>query len=228
MNTYKIGNQVTAIIRSYNSGSIGSILMKYDNQPYTIVTPGQVNIKFADITTNVKSKYTDMYYNNSQVSTVTFSDVGITDKILNLIFSKSEEKLYSVVENYESSDKIIYLHKPADIIYQVFIYDTNQNLVQAYGEYSEDTIAVEEDGNYLVCFQYEGVTAYNFDKTDNRYFKLDLIFKSNENEQLGTTQIHIDKCAVKVNKNMVFNQLANTVDLEFVVIDNHNNYIIVK
>lgn len=228
MNTYKIGNQVTAIIRSYSGSAIGDITMQYDNQPYTIVKPNQVNINFADVTKNLKSQFTDLYYNNSEISTVTFSDVPITDKILNLIFLKSEEKLFSVVKNYEAVDKTIYLYKPTDVIYQVFIYNEDQTLVQAYGEYSDDTITVEEDGNYLICYQYEGTTAYNFDKTPNQYFKLDLIFNSNENDVLGTTQIHIDKCAVRVNKNMVFNQLANTVDLEFVVIDNHNNYIIVK
>ena len=37
MKTYKIGNKVKCIIRSYSSGYIGETRMEYDNQPYTVL-----------------------------------------------------------------------------------------------------------------------------------------------------------------------------------------------
>ena len=33
MNTYKLGNKVTCIIRAYSSGKIGDMVMDYNNQP---------------------------------------------------------------------------------------------------------------------------------------------------------------------------------------------------
>ena len=43
MNSYKIGNKVTAIIRAYSSGNIGDYYIQYGNQPYTIIKTAEVD-----------------------------------------------------------------------------------------------------------------------------------------------------------------------------------------
>ena len=52
MNTYKLGNKITCIIRAYSSGKIGDMVMDYNNQPYTIVKSVNANLSFVDIDVN--------------------------------------------------------------------------------------------------------------------------------------------------------------------------------
>ena len=86
MNTYKLGNKVTGIIRAYSSGKIGDMVMDYDNQPYTIIKSVTANLGFTDIDAIAKSSFTQLAYNNSKLSQVQISDVTLNDKILNLIY----------------------------------------------------------------------------------------------------------------------------------------------
>ena len=37
-NNFQIGNQAKCIIRAYHAGAIGNTTIKYDNQPYTVLT----------------------------------------------------------------------------------------------------------------------------------------------------------------------------------------------
>lgn len=230
MSDYKIGNKVTGIIRAYTSGEIGSVTMTYNNQPYTIIKAADASATFTDIDTKPRSTFTDLVYNNSKLSTIEISDVVLNDKILNLIFNKSEEKLISRVENIDSSDGILYLSIPNDEIYQVFIYNAAQELVNAFGTLTKDqyAIAVPEDGNYIVCYQYEGEIAYSLDRAPNQYYTLDLIITSNINNTTQTMNLHVHKCGLKINKNLYFDQRSNSVDLTFTVIDTGKDYITVK
>ena len=86
MNTYKLGNKVTCIIRAYSNGKIGDVVMDYNNQPYTIVKSATANLSFTDIDITAKSNFTQLAYNNSKLSQIQISDVTLNDKILNLIF----------------------------------------------------------------------------------------------------------------------------------------------
>lgn len=134
MNTYKIGNKVTGIIRSYVSGAIGDIKLDYDNQPYTIVKSIEANLTFKDVNSTAKSSFTELTYNDNKLTQVQLSDVTLNDKILNLIFSKTDTKLVSRLENCISDDeKNIYLTSPKATVYQVFIYGADGNLAAAYG-----------------------------------------------------------------------------------------------
>ena len=126
MNTYKLGNKVTGIIRAYSNGKIGDTIIQYDNQPYTILKSISANLIFTDIDKNIKSGFVDLSYNNSKLYQIKLSDVSLNDKILNLIFLKSKTKLVSKVENYISDDNNkIYINSTTDQIYQVFVYNNS-------------------------------------------------------------------------------------------------------
>lgn len=228
MNTYKLGNKVTGIIRAYNRGTIGNMTMDYGNQPYTIVKSIEAELTFADLNATVKSRFNEMAYNDSKLSQIKISDVPLNDKILNLIFSKSETKLVSKAENYVSdSDKNIYINTSTEEIYQVFIYNKSGALEAAYGTLQiADPIQVstaQED--YLICYQYEGSTAFSLDKPENQYFTLDLMVTGNKEDNTSNMTIHIEKCGLRVDKTMYFNQRSNAVDLIFTVIDTGKDYI---
>ena len=228
MNTYKLGNKVTGIIRAYSSGKIGDIVMDYDNQPYTIIKSVTANLGFTDIDTTAKSSFTQLAYNNSKLSQVQISDVTLNDKILNLIFLKSETKLVSKVENYISDDNnLIYLNPITDKLYQVFIYNDKGELEDAHSIYdTEEPIMVSEPNkDYLICYQYEALKGYSLDKPENMYFTLDLLVTGNKEDNTSNMNIHIEKCALKIDKNMYFNQHSNAVDLIFTVLDTGENYI---
>lgn len=231
MNVYKIGNKVTGIIRAYSSGDIGSIHMNYDNEPYTIVKSVEANLVFADLNTTITNSFNQLYYNNSKLSQIKISDILLNDKILNLIFSKSETKLVTKAENYLSDDnKLIYLRTTAKTVYQVFIYNDQGQLEKAIGTHNSLTpIEVQEaNKDYLICYQYNGAKAFSFDRPANNYFTLDLIITGNEEDSAAKMTIHIDKCGLKIDKNMYFNQRSNTVDLTFTVINDSENYITIE
>lgn len=228
MNTYKLGNKVTCIIRAYSSGKIGDVVMDYNNQPYTIVKSATANLGFTDINTTAKSSFTQLAYNNSKLSQVQISDVTLNDKILNLIFLKSEVKLVSKVENQVADDNnLIYLTPIVNEVYQVFIYNSNGELDKAIGTHNTDEpiIVSEPNKDYLVCYQYEANKGYSLDKPENIYFTLDLLVTGNKEDNTSDMNIHIEKCALKIDKNMYFNQRSNAVDLIFTVLDTGENYI---
>ena len=228
MNTYKLGNKVTCIIRAYSSGKIGDVVMDYNNQPYKIVKSATANLGFKDIDTTAKSSFTQLAYNNSKLSQVQISDVTLNDKILNLIFLKSEVKLVSKVENQVADDNnLIYLTPIANEVYQVFIYNSKGELDKAIGTHNTDEpiIVSKPNKDYLVCYQYEANKGYSLDKPENMYFTLDLLVTGNKEDNTSDMNIHVEKCALKIDKNMYFNQHSNAVDLIFTVLDTGENYI---
>lgn len=231
MNTYKLGNKVTGIIRAYSSGKIGDTIIRYDNQPYTIIKSVSANLIFKDIDKTIKSGFNDLAYNNSKLHQVQISDVSLNDKILNLIFLKSPIKLVSKVENCVSdNNNNIYINSTTDQIYQVFVYNHLGNLETAYGTYNvNNPIHVSESNkDYLICYQYEVSKGFLLDSPENLYFTLDLLITGNIEDNTSNMNIHIEKCGLKVDKNMYFNQNANAVDLTFTVIDTGENYITIE
>ena len=134
MEAYKIGNKVNGIIRSYCAGLLGCTEMQYANQPYTVLKGVSAEITFKNISREAQHlQQRDLHFNHQIIDTITISDVELTDKILNLIFSKSEIKLAHVIENYMTNDHGEVFLNIMDPIYQVFIYDVDGNLEQAYG-----------------------------------------------------------------------------------------------
>ena len=225
MKTYKLGNKIKCIIRSCSTGLIGDQEMTYSNQPYTILKDVEASLTFADKEKKSKSIFTDLAYSADSLQEITISNVEINDKILNLIFSKNEEKICSTVANCMAEDNKIYINAPADEIYQVFIYDVDGNLEQAYGFLDDFEVSVKRNEDYLVFYSYQGTTSFNLNRSETPYLALDLILTGNIDDELNTSFIHIDKCALKINKNMYFNRSLNTVDLKFIVIDNDGSYI---
>lgn len=230
METFKIGNKVNGIIRTYHSGFIGKEQLQYDNQPYTIFNGSNAQFTFGDTNVTINQSFAQLGYTNEKLTRITVSDIKLTTKILNLIFQKSEEKLCSRAENFNSnSSNQIFLKKPANEIYQVFIYNNEGQLEKAYGTLSESIIIVDKpNSNYLICYSYLGKESYSFDSPAGGALTLDLYFEGNTNDQTQDMYIHIEKCNLRVNKSLYFRQDSNTVDLVFEVLDTGHNYIVVK
>lgn len=185
MKTYQLGNNMKCIIRSYCAGKLGTENMLYGNQPYTVIPSIEGRLTFDSINGQSTSKFTDLVYNTSSISTVTLSDVPITDKILNLIFPKSEVLLCNESKNYLSDDMCkIYLTFPADKIYQVFVYDDEGHLEAAYGELDNNVLTVlKDESEYLIFYSYLGEKGYSLNDINNFYLTLDLEIIGNIEEE---------------------------------------------
>ena len=225
MKTYKLGNKTKCIIRSFSAGRIGEQEMQYDNQPYTVLKDVEASLTFIDKNISSKSTFVDLSYNIDSLQEINISNVELNDKILNLIFSKNEDKLCSTMINCVAENNKIYITSPTDEIYQVFIYDVDGNLEQAYGVLNNMEVAVQRNEDYLVFFTYVGEKSFKINRSESLYLTLDLILEGNADDEINTSFIHINKCALKVNKNMYFNRSLNAVDLKFVVIDDNESYI---
>ena len=225
MKTYKLGNKTKCIIRSFSAGRIGEQEMQYDNQPYTVLKDVEASLIFIDKNISSKSTFVDLSYNIDSLQEINISNVELNDKILNLIFSKNEDKLCSTMINCVAENNKIYITSPTDEIYQVFIYDVDGNLEKAYGVLNNMEVEVNRNEDYLVFFTYAGEKSFKINRSESLYLTLDLILEGNADDEINTSFIHINKCALKVNKNMYFNRSLNAVDLKFVVIDDNESYI---
>ena len=199
--------------------------MKYDNQPYTVLKDVEASLTFTDKNISSKSTFVDLSYNIDNLQEINISNVELNDKILNLIFSKNEDKLWSTMINCVAENNKIYITSPTNEIYQVFIYNIDGNLEQAYGVLHNMEVAVQRNEDYLVFFTYVGEKSFKINRSESLYLTLDLILEGNADDEINTSFIHINKCALKVNKNMYFNRSLNAVDLKFVVIDDNESYI---
>ena len=225
MKTYKLGNKTKCIIRSFSAGRIGEQEMQYDNQPYTVLKDVEASLTFVDKNISSKTTFVDLSYNIDSLQEINISNVELNDKILNLIFSKNEDKLCSTMINCVAENNKIYITSPTDEIYQVFIYDIDGNLEKAYGVLNNMEVKVQRNEDYLVFFTYVGEKSFKINRSESLYLTLDLILEGNADDEINTSFIHINKCALKVNKNMYFNRSLNAVDLKFVVIDDNESYI---
>lgn len=225
MKTYKLGNKTKCIIRSFSAGRIGEQEMQYDNQPYTVLKDVEASLTFVDKNISSKSTFVDLSYNIDSLQEINISNVELNDKILNLIFSKNEDKLCSTMINCVAENNKIYITSPTDEIYQVFIYDVDGNLEHAYGVLNNMEVEVKRNEDYLVFFTYVGEKSFKINRSESLYLTLDLILEGNADDEINTSFIHINKCALKVNKNMYFNRSLNAVDLKFVIIDDNESYI---
>ena len=225
MKTYKLGNKTKCIIRSFSAGRIGEQEIKYDNQPYTVLKDVEASLTFIDKNISSKSTFVDLSYNIDSLQEINISNVELNDKILNLIFSKNEDKLCSTMINCVAENNKIYITSPTDEIYQVFIYDVDGNLEKAYGVLNNMEVEVNRNEDYLVFFTYAGEKSFKINRSESLYLTLDLILEGNADDEINTSFIHINKCALKVNKNMYFNRSLNAIDLKFIVIDDNESYI---
>ena len=234
MNIYKIGNKVSCIIRFYSSPAEENRYgITEDKQPYTIINTANATLSFEDRNVNSKNNFNQLSYNNSKLSTISFSDIPLNDRIIKLIFNEDEEeKYFSIAENYSSDEEgSIYLNSPTDSIYNVYIYDNTQSLLMSIeGESSKVIGGLSPNENYLICYQYKSNIGYNLDKPENRYFTLDIIVDGKIESDTSSQNkkqyynIHIEKCALRIDKNMYFDRNTNAVDLEFTVINDKDAY----
>lgn len=230
MATYKIGNKITGIIRSYYAGTLGKMEMVYDNQPYTILRDISATATFSEQTVSERVGVNNVLgYNIDSLKEIKLNNVLLTGKILDLIYQENEDKLFSKQENYTSDENgIIYLNT-TDTIYQVFVYDSDGNLEQAYGTYEDTTITVNNtESDYSIYYSYIGEESYLLDKPENQYIKLDLIIVGNEDDSTQDMCLHVDKAIIRVDKNIYFNNTTNTVDLTIVVISTGLDYLTIK
>lgn len=236
MKNYKLGNQVTVIIRSYSDDTfIGDQYIERANQPYTIIKSAEANLSFKNITSTAKTDFNYLAYTHIKPSQLSIYNVTINDKILNLIFHKNQTAaphLFTKLENVTSSqDKKIYFGQLNQTLKNVFIYDSEGNC-KYEPELNNNSYQVDKSEQpYLVCYQYESTTSFSLDQNNNHYYTIDLLLTSNqkefgENDNTINSTIHLEKCALEINSDMSFAQNSNAVDLKFIVLDNDlENYI---
>lgn len=230
MKEYQIGNKITCIVRAYTPGNIGDTAITYQNEPYTVLKNTSAIFSFRDKTATARAGTSQhSFYDASELSQIRLSDVHLTDKVLQMVFKLREDGLCSHVENIEADDEgKIYLTTDVDMIYQVFIYNSDMKLEQAHGSIVPDDIVLTPQEPYLIIYQTASTGALNFNSPDNRYFTLDFICEGNTDEATSASYIHVEKAGVKVDKNLYFNDNINAVDLTFNVLSTDDNYIILQ
>lgn len=240
MNVYKLGNKVKCIIRSFSSGKIGTIDMQYANQPYTVLSDVEANLSFRTKNRDLSAIRSELNYSIDYADVLKISNVKLSDRILNLIFSSFQDSLCHISENYTGYNGQFYLPFPKglDEIYQLFIYNADGKLVKAEGTCKNNKIIIPEDLNkeacdYLVFYSYPG-KGYNLQKNDNFYLSLDLEIQGNQGDSQSNTDItstywvHLNKCALEIDKNLYFRGSINTIDLTFKILHSNEDYITIE
>lgn len=236
MATHKIGNQIDCIIRAYSCEPIGDYEPTYDGEPYTIIQGENGIINFSPRNVDATSSDRVAGYATEKINSFSIYNVTLTDKILNLIYSKKEGFSVTYHEKILSSeDNKLYLTKGLGKQKKmVFVFYSDDNnaaptLENAYSTLDNDEIIVDHaDAYYNVVYEVITDNIYSLDKRNNVYVTLDISTISNDDDNTTETHIHIDKAVVQVNKTLYFNSNANAIDLTFLVIkdsDSVENYI---
>ncbi len=229
---YKIGNKANGIIRSYCAGKVGNFTAEYSNQPLCRMKDVRVSIHFRslDKTSTGHQGVTELAYNKNQVDYVTITGIPLTTRILDLIFESNSIGLCNTDKDYMSDENgKIYLDLPKDTIYQVFVLDEDGQLEAAYGEYSDIELSVDKPNSpYLIFYSYESDKSYIFNKPANSYVKLDLEFVGNAEDDTVPMFMHFDKCNISSNDYLSLNNSANTIDLQFRVVNTKEDYISIQ
>lgn len=172
METYKLGNKVNGIIRAFAPCDIGDYNLQYDNQPYTIIKSATANLRFKDLQRDGRiQEGRALAFSQSFVDSVQLSDIEVTEKILNLIFSKSEPNLAHKIENIDSDDNNRIYLSLNETVYQVFVYDDEGRLDQAFGTFSgeQPIIVSKPNANYVVVYSYLSEYTLNLNSPNNLY-----------------------------------------------------------
>lgn len=229
MKTYQLGNKVTCIIRSFVPSTIGDVQIQYSNEPYTILKDVAVSMTFNDVEKNARDgeKHRQLNFNQSILNQVRVSNVQLTNKVLGMIFNNYENGLRSHYEAVDSdSEGHIFLSTTDEKIYQVFIYDDNEDMVQAYGETDPSEIVLTPNKAYLIVYGTLAAKGLHLVSPENTYYTLDFICEGNSDENTAPAYIHIHKAGLRSEKSLYFNKNLNAVDLTFNVIETDDDYMI--
>lgn len=221
MNSYKIGNQANCVFRSFVPGTIGGMVMQYDGQPYTEVKDIEASFYFSDASTEATTPISlaaasqGVYFNE-----VRLKNCPLTEKILNLVFNKSDVAMMSCSENVRSDgDGYCYL-STTNPAYQVFVYDVNGKLVDAAGRIWDGFIGrLTPNENYIVYYYKEVAKALSLDRKKSIYMSADITTIGNIGDSTRKFSFHIAKCNVEIYRNINLNgNNANTIDLTLKII----------
>lgn len=226
MKEYKIGNHGTCIIRSGSSGKIGDIEMEYGNQPYTILKDVGVTIHFEEKNSGAKAVGQELLYSTNLLKSVKLSNINLTDKILNLIYSKKSTALAHHIENVVSDSEKRIFFSTREPKYQIFIYDENSQLEHAYGSLEENSLVVNNsNSSYLVVYSC-AKKGYQLVRPHYMYLSLDVQAEGNdEYDNKVVYWFHFHKCALRTRQELYLNNGTNTVDLEFEILHSDEDYV---
>lgn len=195
MTTYKIGNHVDCVIRAYCSDPIGDYKINYDKEPYTIISGENGIINFASRNVDMTGNDRVGNYSTEKINSFSLYNVTLTDKILNLIYSKNEGFSITFHEKLLSDEnKKIFLTKGLGKIKKlVFIYysdDENDQpiLENAVSTLESDEIEVlHENAYYNIVYEVITDNIYSLDKRRNVYVTLDISSIGNEDDNTNKT-----------------------------------------
>lgn len=226
MDTIKLGNEAKCIISVVNSPKVGDEEIAQQYQPFTTIEGGTV-LSFKDRSVSATSFKNVYDFYQSIPDTIYFYNILITDKLLKLIYSKKETKLITKSYLLSSDDEgHIFLNESSETIcYDIFIYQNGKMI--KYIEELSDLLMIDigiSNEDFTVIYRIEN-EVYDLSSPNNIYLALDISSTANINDETQTIYMHLHKCGIKVNKNLSLRNKTNTVDLEFKILDNDNNYI---
>ena len=167
-----------------------------------------------------------MQFNQDYPDELVIKSVELNDKILNLLYQKTNEGLCTEYQNCVSDNEgYVYLNKIKDTYYQIFIF-TDGGLEEAYGELTDSVIKVKQPNtDYLVIYSFLGQNSFSIEPIQNIYFNIDIISKSNVDDVTFPTYYHFENCALSITKDMYLNNNSNSVNLKFKLTNLQNSSI---
>lgn len=229
--TYKLGNKITCIVSS-------DFLYETKQYPVTILPDVSASLTFNDYTTALNARHAVLDYHESTIEEVTLFDVPITNKIISMAFKNKEDlKAVSVVHTSVcevNASKTLLLTVPQDIknLFNIYVYEKESTDLIYVEEYhknydvSKNPIILPNaivGKEYLVVYHTMTQDFYPLTSTTDGYWTLDLILTGNQDDNTQDSIIHIDKCSLNPINTLRFNNVINTVDLTFTVINDKYN-----
>lgn len=221
---YKIGNQVSTIVRNYRVSDDTSL---ENHAPYTVLGAKECKISFKDQTTSASHlNRVDLFFNNRIVNEVQLFSVPLTEKVLSMCFQEEESLPCAEYEESTIRNNKLILKKRKNAYYNIYVYGLDNTLIYSSAESSSPVLNIEHDDVAVFVFYEYLDNAFVLNKPENHYVTIDMITLGNNDDQTAKMRMHFEKCGYVVNNDLSFNKTGDTVNLTFKVIATEKDYII--
>lgn len=236
----EIGSRADVILRFKTQTTING--KEYNiNEPYLFLKDVSVLVNYSNQDKSGRTDINVIAHSDIKPRTVSIGGVSFTRKLASLLACYKESNVeYNptffralVAERYpEDTEGVIYLTDSCKLNENLFIYDSNFDLVTDIrydavqgAIYSESFLDMEE---YLISFSsVKSGTKFDMNKPAIPYMSLEIQGIGNIDKKTKNVMMYFDK--VSLNSLLQFTFIQNdiiNVPLEFYIIDDKNNYVV--
>lgn len=193
-NLYEFGGLCDVIIRCSSERTIGGKSYK-KNEPYTILEDVYVDLQYNTNNTEEGGRKTALAARVGFPHTINIRGLTLTNKINNLIATKTSARSVSKVYDGIAYDGKIYLPEPGD---NIFVFKGNSLIPAQLDETKEIIYGELEEGTSYKIF-YETIVSdcsYELETPQFGYFKIEVIGKGNTDKKTKTIYLSFPACSL--------------------------------